>query len=189
MQSQRMGSLMTPARSPCPRCLYCGIHLHLIHLDPAPGLSSCQGGGRSEHLDRLLRQVTPISSEPKISSTWFLQYVAIFRNAADKEALEGKISYYPPSRAIPFGYFPYLVDMILEALTQSFSFSIRARGTKNTRTLDTTRHWLQSRWNQRLILWSVVQFTIYNLLMFIFYSFLVLFEWHKSRLIPIRWGS
>ena len=146
MQSQRMGSLMTPARSPCPRCLYCGIHLHLIHLDPAPGLSSCQGGGRSEHLDRLLRQVTPISSEPKISCTWFLQYVAIFRNPADKEALEGKISYYPPSRAIPFGYFPYLVNMTKERPTKSFiSFSIRARGTKNTRTLDTTRHWLQSR--------------------------------------------
>ena len=138
MQSQRTGSLMTPARAPCPRCLYCGIHLHLIHLDPAPGLSSCQGGWRSEHLDRLLWQVQSQKS--------FLQYVAIFRNAADKEELEGRISYYPPSRAIPFSYFPYLVNMIKEGLTQSFSFSIRARRTKNTRMLDTTRHWLQSRW-------------------------------------------
>jgi len=30
------------------------------------------------------------------------------RNAADIEALEGRISYYPPSRAIPLSYFPYL---------------------------------------------------------------------------------
>ena len=128
---------MTPARSPCPRCLYCGIHLHLIHLDPAPGLSSCQGGGRSEHLDRLLRQVTPISSEPKISCTWFLQYVVIFREAADKEALEGSISYYPPSRAIPFGYFPYLVNMIREGLTQFFFLN---QGEKNEEYKDVGYH-------------------------------------------------
>jgi len=30
------------------------------------------------------------------------------RNAADKEALEGRITYYPASRAIPISYFPYL---------------------------------------------------------------------------------
>jgi len=30
------------------------------------------------------------------------------RNAADIEALEGRISYYPASRAIPLSYFPYL---------------------------------------------------------------------------------
>jgi len=30
------------------------------------------------------------------------------RNAADKEALDGRITYYPASRAIPISYFPYL---------------------------------------------------------------------------------
>ena len=29
------------------------------------------------------------------------------RNAADKEALEGSVKYFPTSRALPFSYFPY----------------------------------------------------------------------------------
>ena len=85
-----------------------------------------------------------------------LQSVAFFREADDKEALEGRVSYSPASRAIPLTYFPYLVSMKREAkndimslsktvdLTQPsnlISFSIRARGTKWTSTLDTTHHW------------------------------------------------
>ena len=34
----------------------------------------------------------------------------LIRNAADQEALEGKITYYPASRALPLSYFPYLVQ-------------------------------------------------------------------------------
>merc|ERR1712203_695326 len=30
------------------------------------------------------------------------------RNAADQEAVEGRLSYFPASRAIPISYFPYL---------------------------------------------------------------------------------
>ena len=52
-------------------------------------------------------QSAATNSEPKI-----LQCIAFFRNVADQEALEGRISYYPASRAIPFSYFPYLVNMI-----------------------------------------------------------------------------
>ena len=44
-----------------------------------------------------------------------LQSVAFFRNADDKEALEGRVSYSPASRAIPLTYFPYLVNMKREA--------------------------------------------------------------------------
>ena len=30
------------------------------------------------------------------------------RNAADKEALEGSVKYFPTSRALSFSYFPYM---------------------------------------------------------------------------------
>ena len=40
---------------------------------------------------------------------YFLKSFIFFRNAADQEAVEGRLAYYPASRAIPISYFPYLV--------------------------------------------------------------------------------
>ena len=49
-------------------------------------------------------------SSPR-SSCFFDQHQQhLIRNAADQEALEGKITYYPASRALPLSYFPYLVQ-------------------------------------------------------------------------------
>jgi len=48
---------------------------------------------------------SPAAKEAGEENIWIDCYG---RNAADKEALEGRITYYPASRAIPISYFPYL---------------------------------------------------------------------------------
>jgi len=48
---------------------------------------------------------SPAAKEAGEENIWIDCYG---RNAADKEALEDRITYYPASRAIPISYFPYL---------------------------------------------------------------------------------
>ena len=97
-----------------------------------------------------------------ISWAWSFHQVVLPRNVADQEALAGKITYFPASRALPIKYFPYLVSssctethlaynnveqyLVLFYSLLLFSFqaifltlsTFRARGTKSTRRLATT---------------------------------------------------
>ena len=66
------------------------------------------------------------------------------RNAADKEALDGRITYYPASRAIPISYFPYLVrSEIFSELScvQSWKTNFRERGELTSQSAPARQMW------------------------------------------------
>ena len=109
-----------------------------------------------------------------ISWAWSFHQVVLPRNVADQEALAGKISYFPASRALPIKYFPYLVSnsrtekllaynnveqylVLFWFLITSFQANfltlstLRARGTRSTRRLATTLPLWPSRWTSQLI--------------------------------------
>ena len=60
----------------------------------------------------------------------------LVRNAADKEALAGKITYYPASRALPLSYFPFLVQpwssFVIWGQQNAWSGSQEPKGTKGS---------------------------------------------------------
>ena len=60
----------------------------------------------------------------------------LIRNAADQEALAGKITYYPASRALPLSYFPFLVQpwssFVIWGQQNAWSGSQEPKGTKRS---------------------------------------------------------